>query len=289
MSFDGQHIIVAVSAGIMVAPEARGQGIGLALRKRSFEGPQALTFTDGATDSAIRIWSKAGGELCQLYSCSWSRLLCPATHLLNKLRRRLGAAARFLQPFASLADRLLAKMPVNTFRFDKYEVTGETTYSALDILDLRRDLETDNGLQPIYNEHSLSWLLTETARAQTRGKLETVIVTADSGEPIGWYVYFANPRGAADVMQIGGHPDHIDAVINHMMHRAREAGSTVLVGQLDARFTSALVKLRCKFTFRTNFLMYSNNADILRAIHAGETGLTRLDGEWWLHFSDGPW
>jgi len=57
-----------VSSGIMVAADVRGQGIGLKLGERSFQGKQDLLFTDGAATTAKGAWERAGGELGMLYS-----------------------------------------------------------------------------------------------------------------------------------------------------------------------------------------------------------------------------
>lgn len=161
--------------------------------------------------------------------------------------------------------------------------------NAAEILNLRDTLEPDAKLRPVYEERSFDWLLAQTAGAKSRGTLESIIVTDSFGKRIGWYIYFANPQGVSDVMQIGARPEKYPAVFLHLMKRARSKGSIALTGQLDTRYADALENAGCKFTDSSSFYLYSRNPDILQAVQAGQTSLSRLDGEWWLHFSDGPW
>jgi len=290
MSLNGRNILVAVSCGMMVAPKVRGRGIGVALRERSFQGPQDLLFTDGAAETARGVWEKAGGESCLLYSCRWSRTLRPAANLVEKLRRRIGVAAAPFHYGAILVDRLALRSPFGAYRLPKNNCAAIEVGETADILRLRDSLYQSAGLlMPTYDDQSFDWLLAETAEARSRGELEKVIVIDASGQRIGWYVYFAKPHGISDVMQIGGHPEHIEAVIGHMMNRARDKGSVALEGQLDARYARELTNAGCNFRFASSFFAYSQDPEIMRAVHSGQTSLSRLDGEWWLHFADGPW
>jgi len=290
MSLNGRNILAAVSCGMMVAAKARGRGIGLALRERSFQGPQDLLFTDGAAETARGVWEKAGGQSCLLYSCRWSRTLRPAASLVGKLRRRIGAAATPFHYAATLVDRLALRSPFGAYRLPENNCEAIEVDNTADILRLRASLEQSGGLLvPTYDNQSFDLLLAETAAASARGELEKVIVTDASGQRIGWYVYFAKPQGIGDVMQVGGHPQHIAAVIGHMMNRARDQGLVALEGQLDARYARELTNARCNFRFVSSFFAYSQDPEIMRALHSGQTSLSRLDGEWWLHFADGPW
>ncbi len=289
MRLDGRPILSAVSCGIMVAPEVRGQGVGLALRERSFQGPQDLVFTDGAAASAKGIWEKAGGQSCLIYNARWSRTLLPGSSLLEKSKRRIGTAAATFHCIAKLLDNLAIRFQLGAYRLPQTKFDSVEVANAAEIISLRDMLEPPADLCPVYDQQSLDWLLAETAEARSRGEFEKIIVSDASGERIGWYVYFAKPGGISDVMQIGGKPEHIEDVIGHMMNRARDKGSLALTGQLDARFAPALKKARCKFTTASSFYVYSRDPDILRAVHSGQTSLSRLDGEWWLHFADGPW
>jgi len=289
MSLNGRNILVAVSCGMMVAPEARGRGIGLALRERSFQGPQDLLFTDGAAETARSVWEKAGGQSCSLYSCRWSRTLRPAANLVGKLRRRIGIVAAPFHYAAVLVDSLAMRSPFGAYRLPRNNCDAIEVDETAAILRQRDSMDQSNGLAPIYDEQSFDWLLAETAKARSRGELEKVIVTDESGQRVGWYVYFAKRHGIGDVMQIGGDPEHIEAVIGHMMNRARDKGSVALEGQLDARYARELTNARCNFRFTSSFFAYSQDPEIMCAVHSGQTSLSRLDGEWWLHFADGPW
>lgn len=289
MLLNGRKILAAVSCGLMVALEVRRQGIGLALRESSFKGPQDLLFTDGAAATARGVWEKAGGQLCLLHSCRWSRTLLPASSFVEKIERRIGAVAAPFHYPAKLFDNLAMRSRIGAYRLPENDLGAVEVEGAAEILGLRDELEPLAELRPVYDEQSFTWLLAETAEAKARGTLEKIVVTDSSGERIGWYVYFANPRGISDVMQIGGHPERIGDVVGHLMARAKGRGSLALSGQFDARYAHALAKAGCKFTSGSSFFVYSRDANILKTVQSGQTSLSRLDGEWWLHFADGPW
>jgi hypothetical protein len=289
MTLDGSPILAAASCGFMVAPKSRNQGIAQSLRRRSFEGPQQLVFSDGASRTAKAIWLGAGGEACPIYSQRWSRTLLPAANLLQRSARRLGVSMAPIKSAARFFDALSMHSPIGAHRLPQNDCDAIENPKAAEILKLRDALEPDAKLRPVYEERSFDWLLAQTADAKTRGTLESIIVTDSSGERIGWYIYFANPQGVSDVMQIGAHPEKYANVLSHLMIRARSKGSVALMGQLDTRYADALANAGCKFTDANSFYLYSRDANILQAVRTGQTSLSRLDGEWWLHFSDGPW
>ena len=59
--------------------------------------------------------------------------------------------------------------------------------------------------------------------------------------------------------------------------------------RFEPAFAAQLIDVHCDFTFHLSVLAHSRDAALMRALHAGSTGLSRLDGEWWMHFADGPW
>jgi len=178
---------------------------------------------------------------------------------------------------------------IAAYRLRRNDLDATDIEDGAEIISLCEKLEPSTGYRPKYESRSYNWLLNEAAKARSCGELEKEIVTDASGERIGWYVHFVRRMGICDVMQVGGHLEKFERLIGHLMTRARSKGPLPLVGQIDARYASALVSARCNFTFGSSFLVYSQNPEILRAVHAGQSSLSGLDGEWWLHFADGPW
>jgi hypothetical protein len=285
---DGRPILAAVSSGIAVDPGLRRNGVGLALRQRSFEGPQQLLFTDGASAAGRRLWEHAGGTRCLLYGAVWTRSLRPCGQALGKAMRRWGRPVKILAPVSRLIDAALIRSSFRTYRLPPH-ATRCIDGSAEDLIALRTRFEAQPALARIYESAELDWILKETALATNRGILETRIVQDGHGEPIGWYVYFAKSGGVSEVMQIGAAPARMGDVFSDLCHVARQAGATGISGQMDARYLDALIDAGCKFHFPCSFYLHSTNARILQAIHSGDTNLSRLDGEWWTRYADGPW
>ena len=77
----------------------------------------------------------------------------------------------------------------------------------------------------------------------------------------------------------------LKAPIRHAWRR----GDLELRGRFEPGYASALLDVHCEFSFHLSVLAHSRNPALMRAMHAGATGLSRLDGEWWMHFADGPW
>ena len=290
MTFEGRPIRAHVLSTIMVDPRARGQAIGMRLMQRAFSGPQDLIFTDGANDACRKLWQAAGGELCFLLSCLWTRSLRPAQHALAQGAQRpaLRAIATVLRPVAAVFDALVVRAPVGPYRLPQSAMRGDEA-SAADILACREELGSVAALLPSYDAHSFGWLLDATAEATARGRLERILVRDEAGRRVGWYVYFANPGGLCELMQLGGALETIELVLLHLFRHAWRRGGVELRGRFEPGFASALLDVHCEFTFHLSVLAHSRNPALMRAMHAGATGLSRLDGEWWMHFADGPW
>jgi GNAT superfamily N-acetyltransferase len=285
----GEPLFAAVSSGVIVHPSAQGRGIAATLKKHIFDGPQDFNFTDGASYLGSKVWASCGGQPARLYSRQWRKTLLPLSRLLARAKPRIGLVAELVRPIVLLLDLAITRLPIGAYRTNDVNVVDVQVETAAEILELRELSEPESGLHAVYDQESFDWLLSETSKAEARGQLQKIIVKNQSGIPLGWYVYFARHRGNADVMQIGAHPDHVDEVLDSLILRAKRDGSVELSGQFDPRFAHALLKAGCRITSNHCFWIHSRNPKILSAIDSGRTSLSRLDGEWWLRFSDGPW
>jgi hypothetical protein len=290
LSFAGRRIKVAVLSTIMVDPRERGRSLGLRLMQQAFAGPQDLIFTDGANDACRRLWLAAGGEVCTLLCCDWLRTLRPAAHALALAARRraLLPAVTALRPLAPALDALAVRAPLGPQRLPRSGARGEEA-GARELLACRAELGGQAALSPVYEVDDLGWLLDATAEATARGRLERIVVRDAGGRALGWYVYFAKRGGLCEVMQLGGAPGTMRQVLLQLFERAWSQGGVALRGRVEPRFVPELVDAHCGFTFQLSVLAHARDPAILRALHAGDTSLSRLDGEWWMHFADGPW
>jgi hypothetical protein len=289
MRLEGQPIFAAASSQFMIDRKRhRGLG-GIELMKRFLAGPQELSFTDGASDAARRIWEALGGEALPSYGATWTRVLRPAAYFAGFWRERNGPRA--LCSFARFAG---APLDAAASRTGPYAVPAQPARGEeLDderLLECIAGLPAKYALRPDYDRHSLCWLLGKAAAAATRGELCRVLVRDASGEPAGWYVYYAKPGGVSKVLQIGGQERTIGTVIAHLMRHAWERRSLAVGGRLEPRFARQLSQSRCRFDFPDlSVLAHARNREILHILQRGGAFLTRLDGEWWMRFHEEEW
>jgi len=106
--------------------------------------------------------------------------------------------------------------------------------------------------------------------------------TDGAGDMVGWYLYYLNPGGISEVVQIGARKMFADDVLGHLLHHAWRGGALAASGQLDPAAFQALAAKGSVFHHDgvSWFLIHSKNPAVLAAIHRADTFLTRLEGEW---------
>ena len=196
--------------------------------------------------------------------------------------------ASVFRPVAAAIDIVGAGTAAGPYRMEPSNCRS-VQCDADAILEIRQQSLCKGNLAPEYDGVSLGWILADAARATFRGILRQAIVLDASESPVGWYVYHAKRNDKSMVLQIGAKPSFEAMVLNRLINDARSEGAQALYGQLDSRFTEAVVQLRCNIRNSSRFFFYTRDSEIRQALHSGRTDLSWLDGEWWLHFSDGPW
>ncbi len=284
MLFRGEKIKAVVATQLMVEP---GPGRGLAaldLHRALFSGPQDLTFSDGANEPAQRIWERAGGQVTQLYSLEWTRVLRPASFARDRLEHRTRSSTlNAAMPVFEAADAIARRLPIGFSQPPPSRMVEEVG-SAETILAIV--LRGTQSLRPAYDHASLSWLLAKARETKKHGTLRSRCIRDASGAPVGWYVYYAKPFGVSQVLQFGGKRSAIPDVLRSLFRDAWNEGSVAVSGQAEPLFLKELTDQRSTFKCRSlGALAQSRHTEVLSAIHRGDSLLTRLDGEWWLRFS----
>jgi len=291
MRLRGRPIRVAVTVQFMVDPDPRYSLTVLQLAKACLSGPQDLTLADGAHDLSRRLWIGIGGSAALLYSLHWSRPLRPARYVLSLLEQRaalplpLRLAGR---PLAALADALAARLPQNRFSREEGELTEEPLDSAMMLAHLPEVFD-GNALQPAYDARALAWLLEQAARKTCFGPLRARAVLDGERRLIGWYLYYVRPGEVGQVLQIAAaRKGSFDRVLERLLADAWRHGATAVRGRLDPRYVQELSRQHCWLRREESWtLVHSRHADIMAAIHQGDAFLSRLEGEWWLRWTDG--
>ncbi len=290
MKFRGNAIRVAVGCQFMMAPDSRNSIAALQLTKACISGPQDLTLADGASAQARRMWVAIGGIAPTLYGLHWTRLLRPARHALSLLQER-GAIKRplafALRPFCAAADAAFARLPLNRMLRGGRDSSTEAL-GPEDMLSQFAEFMGGSSLQPAYDSRSLSWLIDQAARKKRHGALRARTVLGAKRRLIGWYLYYANPGGASEVVQMAARNGCFDQVLQELLGDAWAHGATALHGRLDPRFAQELTDRHCLLRREGPWtLVHSRHSAIVASILEGDGFLSRLEGEWWMRFQGG--
>lgn len=287
MSMNGRPVRAAVSHTVMVEPGHRSTLAGLELIKAYFAGPQELSMAEGNSTSR-RIWEALGGTRSLLHSLRWTRPVRPARYALAMLGRRgVPAPARAgLYPVSLVVDAVLGRLPESPFRHPVPAVSGEEV-TAGTFQACLAELALTRSLWPEYDEHSLKWLL-EILRQKTHlGAFRGVLVRNAGGDAVGTYLYYVNPGGVSEVVQVLARPDSAPEVLDHLAWDAWQHGALALSGQLDPALMQALSDRYCRFRLDADSAgvwIHAKAPGLLQAILSGDALLTRLECEWWISF-----
>jgi hypothetical protein len=288
MEMKGRALRVAVSTQLITDPLRTCGFAAIELTSAFFAGPQDLAYTDGATDATQRVWELCGGDAARLYCLDWTRVLRPAQHLkeLLRSRRMLAPILWAAKPLCHMLDSLLSWAPLGPFRVAAPTAPAENLDDET-LLWCLSHFSRRQALRPTYDQNGLKWLSGQIEKRTKHGQIRRIVVRDRNGEIVGWYIYYVRKGAVAQVLQFGGQKEAISQVLNHLFYDARQHGAVAVSGQMNPHFVRELSDSHCKFAcLSLGVLVRSRDQEILRAFHAGRSYFTRLEGEWWLRFSD---
>ncbi len=285
MNFSGRPIRMAVSLYHMVDPESRSTMVGIHLLKRFFAGPQDLSLTDGAGDIGRRVWMGAGGSQAPLYSLQWERILKPVRLGVEFLARPrlLSFSEPLLSPLASLSDSVATRfMPGSLQKIE----TGcsEEDLDLKTMIDLIPVFYQPGLLLPVYREETLQWILDQAGRLRLHGDLKKVMVRNAEREVIGWFLYYAAAGKRCPVLHVAAKRGEMHVILNHLFHHANRHGVTALFGWINPRNIQDIADHYCYFRLGAWTLIHSRHRELINIFQSGEASISKLDGEWFLHF-----
>lgn len=288
MRMKGRRIRVAVSSQFMVDASVRNRLAAVELQNAFFSGPQDLSFTDGANDASRKIWEGLGGLTAFPYSVHWTRLLRPAHYFLNRWKNRgFSAFTRWgIRALSALTDFCATRNQKSPFH--QAEQSPEEDFSRETLLKHLPRFAAAKSLCPDYEEHSLAWLLEQAAEKKCHGTLRKALARNGAGDIVGWYMYYLNPNGISQVLQLVATKKSIHQVLDQLFFHAWRSGSFAISGRMDPEFAADFSEERCLFSFSgPRMLVHSRHADLREAIQRGDAFLTRLEGEWWMRLQGG--
>jgi len=279
--FEGQPIRIACAGPLVAHPRVRSRGVGAFLINAYMRGPQDLTIIDGGTEQMREIWLLLGGEMAHLECVGWARILRPWRFAYAHLRGRPDAPAPVRLALGALdgaTTRWVGRMAPPPERDLSAEPLTPTT-----LLEHARAFGEHAALHIDYDEPYLRWLFDEVAAVHPRGTPVARLVRAPrDGRALGWYVYYLLPGGTSYVLALVAADRDVDPVLDHLLHHAWSGGATAVRGRIEPRLLEPLARRRCLMHYAGMALVHSHRREILDAIAAGRSQLTRLDGEWWM-------
>lgn len=281
LSLRGRRLRVAVATKLMVSPAA-GPLVAARLLGRVFAGPQDLLLSDISNAAGRRIWEGLGGVTVLLYSLQWQRPVRPARHALSWLRAR-GMPAVItgaLRPLGFLADSLLTRWRSAHVRSVSAGYSVESL--PLDVLATQlADLLRGRALLPEYDERWLRWILALAQRNEPHRVLRRRLVRDGRQDPAGWFLYFLESQGPAEVVQLVARKNAAAAVFQALLADAASAGAAMVSGRLEPGMVTEMSARHCYFREAGLWtLAHTKQAEILDAILTGNAFLSRLEGEW---------
>lgn len=273
--FDGRPARVGCSGQLVADPDAAKPGVGALLMRAHMRGGQDVTSTDGATPTVRMMWERLGGLTLPLASMGWTRVLRPARFAAAIAERRRGREPR---RSAAVLDALAGPLTRRALRPSEPEGSTELLTSEL-LLEL-----VERGswrLRLNYDREYLDWLFAQMEAVPGRGELRRLAVRDERGDPLGWAVYYRARGGISQVQQIAALGDP-GQVVDHVLWDAAQGGSVAVQGRLEPALVPPLFERRCIFRRTEWALLRADDPELLAAITAGDSLLTRMDGEWWM-------
>ncbi len=126
-----------------------------------------------------------------------------------------------------------------------------------------------------------TWILALAQQNEPRRLLRRRLVRDARRNPAGWFLYFAEPAGVAEVLQLGARQDAHAPVFDALLADARSAGVTMLSGRLEPSMVREMSARHCYFRQSDYWtLAHTKDSQVLEAILGGKAFLSRLEGEW---------
>ena len=289
MMFHDKPITMAISHNFMVDPTNRNTLAGVALAKAFFSGKQMLSITQPQNGPSRKVWKAFGAASVALQGLSWVWPLRPASYLVDRLReRKLSAVcSTILKPVCWLLDAAGTRVVTQQSQGERTSCIRENL-SLEDLLACIDESSQPYALRPVYDLATLKWLLTLLLQKKKYGELRKQCVRLANGQRIGYYVYYAKPKGISYVLHIGARAGMFGTVLDDLGRDAAERSAVALSGWVDARYIEEVsarafyLKHRCDDPLLTQTL----DPEVQTCLESGNTFLTPTESEWWTWFPD---
>lgn len=273
----------AAFAGSMVVEDPKNDPLAGARLLRSFlAGPQDLSLTETANQTALGMWQKAGYAANTAYSLNWLRVLRPAAASVDVLARTASPARR-LFPLGRVADRLTDILRIAPFR-PAPATASRMTFSDVTVEEFGGALLTlaqHYPLRPRWDEASLAWFLRQAENKRTFGYPEWRVGRRPNGAISAAYAYFGEPGRIGWVLQALAAPSNEAELVDDLFAHAYASGCSGLRGAAHPWLLPALMSRKTMFYGRSFYLAHASDKTLLAPIEHGRALISGLAGESW--------
>jgi hypothetical protein len=282
MELEGRPLRAAV-AGSMVVEDARANPLaGARLLRGVLTGPQDLSLTETANETALGMWQKAGHPLDTGYSLNWLRILRPSAAMLDMAARK-SAPINMLLPFGRIADRAFGLLPGTGFAPAKAG-SGRLTFkdaTPAEFADALLTIAQHYPLRPRWDEPSLAWFLSHAEQKRNFGHPEWRIGRSANGRVAAAYAYFTKPGRIGSVLQALSAPGSEAELVDDLFAHAFEMGASGLRGAAHPWLLPALMSRKTVFFGRTFYVAQARDKTLLEPVRSGRALISGLAGESW--------
>jgi hypothetical protein len=272
---------LACCGQMVTEPAMRTRAPGAFLLRAYIGGPQDMTLTDSASGEFRRMWESVGGVTVHLRSIGWIRLFGPWGYAARNVARKPSPAGRVARSASAALDAVSRRVARGSLRPPEARTLSEELTPRALVAQVEA-APPSVLVRPAYDLAFLEWLFGALAAVPSRGRLVRRLVHG-GGRTLGWYLYYLQPRGVSQVVQIGARERDAGEVLDHLFADAHAGGSVAVQGRLEPHIREPLSERRCFFRSTGNrSLVHSADPEITNAIEHGRSLIGRLEGEWWM-------
>jgi hypothetical protein len=274
---------------LFVAPALRAQAAGVRLMKAVLDGPQALTYSDGASEEARHLWQRIGGHCSDALSLEWVIPLEPVTAHVDQLKHRAGRALRMtaaaLKPVARVVDPLVAARWQGKLNLAAGRALTLKTLESDAWIDFTRSLRSESHFEPDRSTALLRWTLAQMEALTVRGRLLRLAIER-GGQPVGALLAYHLPNNTFLIMYFCRELKHASAAMSAVVGHALGLGCTSISGRCDGSAQGVLGDYPVLYRRSTPVLVHSRHAELVDHFCGIRSRFSRIDGEWLMNLRE---
>ncbi len=279
-SIHGRRLMGRLLCAYMSDGTAAG-ALGAARIARSLRASQVeMCFTDNASPVSADHWIAGGGAILSQESLEWRRVFRPLSASIPASGKIPRFARSGLASVLSLADRLILRWKPSILPTASPDcLAKDAPFSAF--LECVPAMTERFSVRPIWSREDFDWLTRMAAMNGHLGRLQCRVVES-KGRTIGAFLFFANPKGSATVLNLLCEEGCEVEVVGQMFASLAADGHAAATGMVLPFFMNALMRQR-RLTFRHRgyFCLNSRHEDLAQAAKAGQIYVGGLASERW--------